>query len=286
MPHGGPRVIQKIISRLIELGAEPAHNPPATELYPEASTRLEADMLATLAHAASPAAIDLLLAQPALWRQYLTQINMHTLHPNQSTQILNDSNTLDRLITPPSVLVCGRPNVGKSTLTNHLLGRTASIVADLPGTTRDWVAGLTEFSGIAIRWMDTPGRHLSDDPIENAAIELAAGAIASADLLIAMRDPQTDWPDPTSLPRQPDLWVVNKIDQPSMWNADSGNGARNSPLPISAATGTGLKLLQNLVLDRLGLTDLQPRCWAFSPELRNRLAASNLHHLLAYADAQ
>ncbi|NJL31882.1 MAG: GTP-binding protein [Phycisphaerales bacterium] len=60
------------------------------------------------------------------------------------------------------VVVAGQPNVGKSTLMNKMLGRSASLVADLPGTTRDWVAGWVELEGVALHWMDTPGLRHTD----------------------------------------------------------------------------------------------------------------------------
>src|SRR5690606_7522821 len=78
MPHGGPRVVQKLVDQLLKLGVTLSTvNPKEVDarlLYPEAATALEADMLATLAAAASPAAVDLLLGQPALWEQTKTRL--------------------------------------------------------------------------------------------------------------------------------------------------------------------------------------------------------------------
>src|SRR5690606_37975884 len=99
---------------------------------------IEADMLATITAASSPAAVDRLLDQPQRWREALAQNDLDLPH------ILNLTARLDRLIHPATVVLVGKPNVGKSTLTNHMLGRSVSLVADLPGTTRDWVAGLAE----------------------------------------------------------------------------------------------------------------------------------------------
>ncbi|MCH8210078.1 MAG: hypothetical protein IIB99_01770, partial [Planctomycetes bacterium] len=70
MPHGGPRVVQRLIQRLIELGVDLGHafeaNP--ADVYPEAADQFEALALAGVARAASPLAIDLLLDQPRRWR--------------------------------------------------------------------------------------------------------------------------------------------------------------------------------------------------------------------------
>ena len=278
MPHGGPHVMRKLLDRLIELGASYEPDPPARQLYPEAESVCEAQMLALLARAASPAAIDLLLAQPRLWRSWLDQPD------EDAAAIIARSDRLDRLVDPPSAVVLGRPNVGKSTLTNRMLGRAASIVADLPGTTRDWVAGLAELgppaTAVAVRWLDTPGLRDSDDRVEQSAIELARIAIKQADVLIAMRDPETPWPDADHLPRRPDVWVVNKVDDPP---DDLGQGDLESPLSISALCGSGIADLERLVLGRLALDDLDAESlWAFSPTLRAATTCGERESLRLY----
>ncbi|MHC4995151.1 MAG: hypothetical protein ACYTGQ_08880, partial [Planctomycetota bacterium] len=111
MPHGGPRVIQRLIETLEGAGVRRAVEPDAREVYPEASSALEADMLVTLARAASPAAVDLLLDQPRRWCDALA------LGKLDGDSVLRSSVALDRLVTPPTVALVGRPNVGKSTLT-------------------------------------------------------------------------------------------------------------------------------------------------------------------------
>jgi len=272
MPHGGPWVIRKLLNRLLELGAtvEADSNPLA--VYPEANTPIEADMLAYLARAASPAAIDLLLAQPLRWQTWLDK-------PSQlsAQQILDTSTILDQLIDPPCVVVIGQPNVGKSTLTNQILGRSASLVANLPGTTRDWVGGLARLGSVAVRWLDTPGLRDSDDPIEQQAIALAGQVIVDAKIIIAMREPTGDWPDLHRLAhehgRSPDLWVTNKVDDTGPAVAPDCDGSTpDNPLPISALHNLGLDMFQQAILKHLGLDDLGSEIpWAFSPRLRQSL---------------
>lgn len=296
MPHGGPRVVRRLIDRLIELGAQYDAQPDPRATYPEAASDLEADALATLARATSPAAVDLLLAQAELWKL--------SDWKEKCESILTRSRVLDQLIHPPGVVVVGRPNVGKSTLTNRVLGRAASLVADLPGTTRDWVAGLAELAwrspegradrdadaalkwSVAVRWMDTPGLRRSDDPIEMQAISLARSVIESAAVLIAMRDPAIDWPEPQALPRTPDIWVMNKTDTlPSQHATESSDGASpDCPLYISASSGEGIERLENRVLRSLGFVEepRTPELWAFSPTLRSCLEQRNEAELRRY----
>ncbi len=259
MPHGGPRVVQSLLDKITGMGLVYEPQPDPLTVYPEADSPIQADALGTVARAMSPAAIDTLLAQPKLWRAAMQ-------HPDKidRDKLRENTHILDRLINPPTVVVVGRPNVGKSTLTNRLMGRSVSLVADLPGTTRDWVGGLVELGGVqdavAVRWMDTPGLRESGDGIEQRAIGLASEVIASADVLIAMRDPDNDWPKPSAMPREPDLKVVNKI--------DLADKAWPDAIPISAETGEGVVALQKRVIAALQLDGIEPDVlWVFSDTL-------------------
>jgi len=289
MPHGGPRVVQKLMDHCLSLGA--ASGDPATtstrQLYPEATSQIEADVLAAIARASSPAAVDALLVQPRLWWESLVKLTQ--LSDAIIQQTLEHSRQLQHLLEPPTIAVLGRPNVGKSTLTNAMLGSTASIVADMPGTTRDWVAGMTQIHGLAVRWLDTPGVHESDDMIEQQAIAMSRQVIQQADVVVAVRDPQIDWPDSSAIGRPIDLWVMNKSDLQNGEVATYQTGReKDFPLCISGRENKGLTELGQAILRQLGLQDLQTvgkvnkGIWAFNDLLREGLLKRDLATLRAY----
>jgi GTP-binding protein len=88
-----------------------------------------------------------------------------------------------------SVVLVGRPNVGKSTLFNRLTGRRRAIVTTVPGTTRDVIAHPAEWRGRQFELVDTGGMFgQSDDPLHNVVLERGRRAIASADLLVFVVD--------------------------------------------------------------------------------------------------
>ena len=148
-PHGGPRLRQRLVRAISDAGISfisPTELSPA-DLFVESATDIQARMLYTLARAASADAIALLLAQPERWGK-------------NGAPTLADaprSKRLCRLIDPPTVVIAGAPNAGKSTLLNALLGRTAAVTSPIAGTTRDFVSANIVLAGLVCRVVDAPG---------------------------------------------------------------------------------------------------------------------------------
>ncbi len=86
------------------------------------------------------------------------------------------------------VALCGRPNVGKSTLLNALLGENRAIVTSVPGTTRDIIEERVDWNGLPIRLIDTAGIRSSGDEAEKIGIERALCAMKEADLALILFD--------------------------------------------------------------------------------------------------
>ena len=275
MPHGGPRVVQRILARCAALGIEivRADTLPASAVFPDAEDEIEALMLCALGRARSPLAVELLLDQPHRWRAFRCPSSeggagesggdegdkYHSIR-KISDDIHSRSARLNRLITPPLVVLAGAANVGKSTLSNKLLGRSMSIAVDQPGTTRDYTAGAIELGGLVVIWHDTPGLRITSDPIEAEAIELARHLMQRADFLVAMTDHEQPWPE---LPRKPDLRVACKCD------IAQRDDAEPRTLNISNQTGEGIARLVQTVRDLLVPPDdiAHPGPWLFDERL-------------------
>lgn len=120
------------------------------------------------------------------------------------------------LVEPWRVVLAGRPNVGKSTLINALVGYSRSIVHHEPGTTRDVLTAATAIEGWPVLLTDTAGLRSTDHPIERAGVQLAEEELQAADLVLLLFDASRPWSDDDRklARRWPSaLMVHNKIDQ-------------------------------------------------------------------------
>jgi tRNA modification GTPase len=94
-----------------------------------------------------------------------------------------------------SAVILGRPNAGKSTLLNRLVGSDRAIVTPIPGTTRDIVRETIEIGGLPVTLADTAGLRASTDLVEGIGIERARQAARSADIVLYLVDGVTDMTD-------------------------------------------------------------------------------------------
>jgi tRNA modification GTPase len=104
------------------------------------------------------------------------------------TAVLDDGGRGERLRTGATIVVTGRPNVGKSTLLNCLAAREAAIVSPHPGTTRDAVEVHLDLGGYPATLVDTAGLRDSADPVEQEGIRRARARAAGADLVLWLDD--------------------------------------------------------------------------------------------------
>jgi tRNA modification GTPase len=153
------------------------------------------------------------------------------------------------LAEPWRVVLTGRPNVGKSSLINALLGFERCIVHAAPGTTRDVVTAHTALDGWPVELADTAGLRDSTDDIESAGVQRARQQLRQADLIVLVFDVSAGWTgeDEDLLAAWPGAVVVhNKCDLPAAPPQDRPPG-----LMVSATQGGGLDLLVRELARRL-----------------------------------
>lgn len=150
----------------------------------------------------------------------------------------------------------GRPNVGKSSLFNSLLGRDRAIVTHLPGTTRDTLNEAVSINGIPIDLIDTAGIRETEDLVEKIGVERTKSAITEADFIIAVVEADSVLPSEekeliTQFPVN--LFVINKCDLGSTMSEESISFLVDlAPLMrVSALTGEGIEELKQFIYGQL-----------------------------------
>jgi tRNA modification GTPase len=146
---------------------------------------------------------------------------LHRLHQSAALmeELLKTANEGQLLRRGLRAAIVGRPNVGKSSLLNQLLGHDRAIVAPIPGTTRDTIEETANVRGLPVVFIDTAGLRSANDPIEQEGIRRSRAALASAELILHVLDAAEVWSPAdgeylTEFAAKQRILVRNKIDLP------------------------------------------------------------------------
>jgi GTPase len=162
--------------------------------------------------------------------------------------------------TTPVVAVVGRPNVGKSTMVNRVLGRREAVVEDVPGVTRDRVAYDANWAGRSFTLVDTGGWQRDAPGMAGRIAEQAELAVAAADVVLVVVDATVGITDADAeiarvvqRARKPAVLAANKVDNArsesdvtEMWSLGLGE-----PMPVSALHGRGSGDVLDAVVEAL-----------------------------------
>lgn len=182
---------------------------------------------------------------------------------------LLDSYKMGRAITDGvKTVICGRPNVGKSSLFNAIVGDDSAIVTSVAGTTRDILRETVSFGGVTLRISDTAGIHGSDDVVEKIGIDRAEREINEAELVIAVFDGSEGLSDEDRelLGKLHDIkaakiGVINKSDRGNSLSDEDEKiieASVNEVLHISAKENNGIDSLAKTVAKIYGSDLLNP----------------------------
>jgi tRNA modification GTPase len=190
------------------------------------------------------------------------------------------------------VPIVGRPNVGKSSLFNALLGEERSIVTAAPGTTRDRVSESLELEGVRVTLSDTAGLRESAGPVETIGIARARVALADSPVALWVVDGSAalhseDRAIAGSLAGKPVLVAINKADRAAAFDDSavlgSLAGATPSAVRVSALTGAGIPALRGELSRLIGAGNGGTRLGAATGNPRHAEALGRARASLARA---
>ena len=150
-------------------------------------------------------------------------------------------------------VIVGKPNAGKSSLMNVLVGSNRAIVTDVAGTTRDILEEEIQLKGLNLNIVDTAGIRKTDDPVEKIGVERAKKAMLDADLILYVVDSSADLDENDEeiisfLQDQNAIILLNKADLPSALTVEKMQERLQKPtVSISAREETGMDELSDLI---------------------------------------
>jgi tRNA modification GTPase len=293
--HGSPVVLARIVEEAVRAGARLAR-PGEFTLRAYLAGRLDlvqAEAVADLVEAVTPAQARLafdqlegtLTGRMAMFEhtlfEHITRLEASLDFPEEGyhfgdpTALAADLAALEhaidevlggagagRLVRDGAVVVlAGRPNVGKSSLFNALLGTARAIVTSVPGTTRDLLTERCDLAGIPVTLVDTAGVREPGDLVEREGVDRARRAAEAADLRLIVIDrsePLTDEDEVLlrDASAASSLVVLSKGDLRPSWGLDVlPEGWRSRGVEVSALTGSGVGTLCRRIVESLGASE-------------------------------
>ncbi len=184
-------------------------------------------------------------------------------------KLLRDYDTGRILREGIDTAIVGKPNVGKSTLMNRLLGYERSIVTDIAGTTRDVVEESVRLGEVTLRLSDTAGIRSSSDLVESIGVDRARAKLNEAQLVLAVFDGSRPSDDEDRellelIKNRNTLVIINKSDLPTAFDAEYID-SRNI-LEVSSKSGDGFEELKAKIYEMFKLDSLSDSAEIFANE--------------------
>lgn len=159
--------------------------------------------------------------------------------------------------------IIGKPNVGKSSLLNLILGENRAIVSDIEGTTRDTIEEYINIKGIPLKIVDTAGIRKTNDEVEKIGVERSINNISDAELIIALFDDSRTFDDQDQkildlIEGKKTIILINKIDlgKNLIKENEKLKKFKNNIIEFSTINETGLDKLYNKIEELFKLNEL------------------------------
>ena len=257
--HGGAGV-EMVARRLTELGCRPATSECSWRVD-RSTRRTESEALGLLPWTRTQRTAAILLDQ---WRGCLGESIESIVEHLRSARDREAVSEMERLLAtyrigrhlvePYHVVLAGRPNSGKSSLLNRLLGHRRALVDDRPGTTRDLLEADAAFDGWLVRLYDMAGWRATTDRIESAGMALGRRRLHRADLVVWVIDGSSGAQDGGDIGHLFEDALPDGLEPLVVHNkSDLGIAAVHGrvELPISALRGDGIDALIDQIVARL-----------------------------------
>lgn len=196
----------------------------------------------------------------------LSDVRRRLIAVAEETEKIAETFTAGRLIREGlRVALVGRPNVGKSSLFNALLGSDRAIVTEIAGTTRDQIHERISVEGIPVSLIDTAGLRETIDIVESIGVERSKAIMADADIVVVMVDASEDLTTEDleilgGVSGIEHIVVLNKIDKADASHVEAVraklNGHGPAVIALSAKTGEGIENLQRAIVEPFSPQDI------------------------------
>lgn len=314
--HGGVIIVQKILSLVLKNGARCAEPGEFTKrAFLNGRIDLsQAEAVINVINAKSEMALDLSVNQLKgsisgkvieLRKKILHELayieaalddpehyDMENYGASLKPEIIKINDELNRLLDTADngriitegikTVILGKPNVGKSSLMNSLLGEDRAIVTDIAGTTRDVLEENIRLNGISLNIIDTAGIRDTEDLVEKIGVEKAKNLAETADLIIMILDSSSELDDDDIeiidiINDKKAVILLNKSDLKTVTSADDVRKLTDKEIiTVSVKEGTGLNILTERIKEMFYIGDIT---------YNDEVYLTNERHKSAIADA-
>ncbi|MCL6589735.1 MAG: tRNA uridine-5-carboxymethylaminomethyl(34) synthesis GTPase MnmE [Firmicutes bacterium] len=177
-----------------------------------------------------------------------------------------------------SLVIVGRPNVGKSTLLNTFLQEERAIVTEIPGTTRDVIEAQIQLCGVPIRLFDTAGFRETENPIEQLGIKKTEEYLVQADLILFVLDgsqpfTEEDYSIALKIGARKVITVINKADLPQLLSRESlPSFLTGKIIETSLKTGAGFDRIEAAIREMVEVSSIKASDFPLLSRVRHKRA--------------